>query len=206
MYGRELNGGRDRRPWSRWAAALVATLLAGSLATACRGGTSARVATGPTAATSGSTGSPSLVAYSACMRSHGVPRFPDPDGRGNYPAADPRHLGVSSTRYQAAGEACQHLLPTGASLQQQTNRCLWFGDCPPALVQQLMTMEREYARCLRAHAVPNWPDPVLNKGRPAFDLSNAGIDPDTTNSSRFMSADRTCRRQAGGSVPVVPYT
>jgi hypothetical protein len=54
--------------------------------------------------------------------------------------------------------------------------------------------------------VPNWPDPTINKGRPAFDLSSAGIDPQSTSSSRFQSEDRECRRLIGGSVPALPST
>jgi hypothetical protein len=181
-----------------WSTALVAMALTGLLATACGGGT-------PAAATAGTTSSPSAAAYSRCMRSHGLPGFPDPDSRGNYPTVDARHLGVSDARYQAAEQACQHLLPTGGSLQQQTNQCLWFGQCPPALLQQLMNLEREYARCMRTNGVPNWPDPTFNKGRPAFDLGSAGIDPQSTESARFEAEDRDCRGRAGGSVPRLPY-
>jgi hypothetical protein len=199
-------GRQRRRPSPRWAA-LAAMALTGLLATACGDGSSpAATAGGSTSATGGSTSSPSAAAYSRCMRSHGVPNFPDPDIKGNYPTVDPQHLGVSSTQYQAAEQACQHLLPTGGSLQQQTNQCLWFGNCPPALLQQLLNIERDYARCMRAHGVPNWPDPTINKGRPAFDLSNAGIDKQTTDSSQFESKDRECRRLTGGSVPKLPYT
>jgi hypothetical protein len=141
------------------------------------------------------------------MRSHGVPAFPDPDIKGNYQAVDPQHLGVGSSQLQSAQAACQSQLPTGGSLQQQTNQCLWFGDCPPTLLQQLLNLGREYARCMRAHGVPNWPDPTLNKGRPAFDLSSAGIDKQSTDSSQFAAKDRECRRlSGGGSVPNLPYT
>jgi hypothetical protein len=140
------------------------------------------------------------------MRSHGLPNFPDPDIKGNYPTIDARHLGVSSSRFQAAEQSCQHVLPVGGSLQQQTNQCLWFGDCPPALLQQLLNIEREYARCMRSHGVPNWPDPTINKGRPVFDVGSAGIDTQSTSSSRFGSEDRECRLEVGGSVPELPYT
>jgi hypothetical protein len=181
---------------ARWATVLGAIALTGLLTTAC-GNASSSPATGK------STRSPSGVAYSACMRSHGVPKFPDPDSKGNF-QADPEQLGVSSTRYQASERACQHLLPTGGSLQQQTNQCLWFGDCPPALLQQLMDIERKYAQCVRSHGVTHWPDPTLNKGRPAFDLSSAGIDTQFPNSSRFRPVDGECRRSVGGSVPALP--
>jgi len=211
MNGREMNDssgrGRQRRSWPRWAAALAATALICLLATACGDGSPPATTTGvSTSTTGGSTSSPSAVAYSRCMRAHGLPNFPDPDTKGNYPAVDPQHLGVSSSQYQAAEQACQPLLPTGGSLQQQTNQCLWFGECPPTLLQQLMNIEREYARCMRSHGVPNWPDPTINKGRPAFDLSSAGIDPQSTSSSQFQSEDRECRRLMGGSVPALPST
>ena len=74
--------------------------------------------------------SPSAVAYSACMRSHSVPNFPDPDSKGMPAPADPQQLGVSSSKLQTAEQACQLLLPTGGSLHQQTQQCLLYGDCP----------------------------------------------------------------------------
>jgi hypothetical protein len=141
------------------------------------------------------------------MRSHGVPNFPDPDSKGMPGQADPQHLGVSSSEYQAAEQACQHLLPTGGSLQTQTQQCLLFGDCPQTLLQQLLTVERMYAQCMRTHGVPNWPDPTVGaKGRPVFDLSGAGIDPQSANLSQFWSKEEECRRLVGGTVPILPVT
>ena len=194
-----------RRSWPRRAVALAATALVGMLATAC-GGHSSPAGTGGSTASGGSAGSPSAVAFSACMRSHGLPGFPDPDSKGNFPTVDARHLGVSSTLYRAAEQACQPLLPTGGSLRQQTNQCLWFGSCPPALLQQLMNIERDYARCMRSHGTPDWPDPTIVKGRPAFDLGSAGIDPESTSSSQFAAEDRQCRGLVGGSVPTLPFS
>ena len=153
------------------------------------------------------TSAPSAVAYSACMRSHGVPRFPDPDSKGMPAAADPQQLGVSSVTLQTAEQVCQPLLPTGGSLRDQTQQCLLYGDCPQTLLQQLLTVERQYARCLRSHGIPNWPDPTISaKGRPVFDLSGAGIDPKSTDSSQFRSKEAECRSQAGGSAPNLPST
>ena len=51
--------------------------------------------------------SPSPLAFSACMRSHGVPTFPDPDSSGAIPKAGPQQLGVSTSRFQQAQSACQ---------------------------------------------------------------------------------------------------
>ena len=44
---------------------------------------------------------PSAVAYSACIRSHGVPNFPDPDSSGQVPKADPQ--GTRCQQHPAPG-------------------------------------------------------------------------------------------------------
>ena len=89
---------------------------------------------------------------SACMRSHGVLSFPDPDSGGHLPKADPHQLGVSPSQLQAAQRACQHVLPnTGASFQQQTQQCFLADACPPALVQRILTAQREVRP---VHSVP----------------------------------------------------
>lgn len=54
-----------------------------------------------------------LLAFSTCMRAHGIEDFPDPSG-GGLPRI--RHLGdldPTSPAFQAAYEACKELLPTG---------------------------------------------------------------------------------------------
>jgi hypothetical protein len=159
-----------------FAVGLVAVAL---LATACSHSSS-----GPGVAHVGSaanaSGSPSSsasasgVGFSQCMRSHGVPNFPDPNADGRPLQVDAQQLGVSDSLYLAAERACQHLLPTTGSLAQLTHQCLLFGDCPSTLVRQLLTVERRYAQCLRAHGLPNWPDPSISpKGVVPFSISPA---------------------------------
>ena len=60
-----------------------------------------------------SASTPSAIAYSGCMRAHGVPNFPDPDNSGNLRAVGPQQLGVSTSLYQAAEQTCRRALPTG---------------------------------------------------------------------------------------------
>jgi hypothetical protein len=185
------------------------------LAAACGGG---RSPGGPGVASLGSSAagssSPSGSAaasglgFSQCMRSHGVPNFPDPNANAKPLEVDAQRLGVGDSLYLAAESACQHLLPTTGSLSQLTHHCLLFGDCPQALVRQLLTVERTYAQCLRSHGLPDWPDPTISRkgGRPVFDLTGAGIDTQFTDSSQFRSRDLECRRLIGGSVPSLPTT
>jgi hypothetical protein len=50
------------------------------------------------------------LAFAVCMRSHGVPNFPDPNNQGLFTSK----LHTSAPQVQAANKACQTTLPTGA--------------------------------------------------------------------------------------------
>jgi hypothetical protein len=53
-----------------------------------------------------------------------------------------------------------------------------------------------YAKCVRAHGIPDFPDPVSNKGGPAggpgFNLSGGGSDLDPNN-PRYKAANQACQ-------------
>ena len=187
---------------TRKAAGIIATAVLALVAAACNDTPSSAGSGGSTHARE------SGLAFSMCMRSHGVSNFPDPNANGRPLAVDAQQLGVSDGLYQAAEQACRSRLPTGGSLQQLTHQCLLYGACPQTLVQKLMTLERRYAGCMRSHGVPNWPDPPIGPkgGRPVFDVSGAGIDVRSTDSPQFQSTDQECRRPTGGSVPRLPTT
>jgi len=162
-------------PAARAAAGAAITVLA-LLAAACNGSPAAgRPSSAGDSATSGAATS-SAVGFSRCMRSRGVPNYPDQTSSGALPKTSPGQLGVSNSQFQSAQAACQHLLPDNTS-SQQTRQCMLTGNCPQALVQQILTAERKFARCMRAHGVPDWPDPSIDsEGRPVFLVSRAGVD------------------------------
>jgi hypothetical protein len=153
--------------------AVVISALVGLalLAAGCAGSPSRHVAQIGTTATQSSTSSNSsaasarqngALAFSGCMRSHGVSQFPDPDSSGAIPKVTMEQLGVSSTRFQPAQSACAHLL-------RSTN----------TQVQQTLSGMLDFARCLRSHGVRNWPDPTTDStGQAVFDLRSR-INPDT---------------------------
>ncbi len=93
---------------------------------------------------SASSGPPAGVSYADCMRSHGVPDFPDPGSAGK------RGFGVQlvTSSFQAAQRTCVRLLP-GAGPG---------GSGPPsaALEKQMLAV----AECMRAHRVSGFPDPT----------------------------------------------
>src|ERR1700685_420482 len=148
---------------------LAAAVGLALLTAACGGSPSSTGSSGPSNGSANSR----LVAYSQCMRSHGVPNFPDPAG-GAPPKVTAQGLGISRSQPQVPQGACQHLLPAaGGSLDASSiQQCYLAGVCPQALVQQALSAGRELARCMRSHGVPYWPDPTLDaQGRPLFNIN-----------------------------------
>jgi hypothetical protein len=194
---------RTRRPWPRTATAIIATAALALLTAACSGSPSSAGSGSSPHAGGSSSSSPSAVAYSACMRTHGVPNFPDPDSSGALPKGDAQHFGVSSSQLQTAQSACQSLLPNTGSFDQQFGQCVSSGDCPQALVQQAMTLMRNFAQCMRSNGVPNWPDPTIGPGgAPFFNASGAGLSNQYTHSAGFRSKVNECQSRVGGSTGV----
>ena len=136
-----------RRAWGFPAVTVAAVVTAAGLAL-------------PVAAfgSSQSTNAQKALAYSHCMRSHGIRKFPDPGSRGTVPKVTLQQLGVSLSQWQKAQSACRKYLPNGGGPSQ-------------AQVQQWMNGMWKFARCMRAHGVSNWPDPVIDAGgNPEFYL------------------------------------
>jgi hypothetical protein len=130
------------------------------------------------------------------MRSNGVPNYPDPNSNGNLPKGNAQAFGVSTGRYQAAEQACGHLLPSGGSAS--LTQCLMTGDCPRSVVQPALEEGRTFALCMRSHGVTNWPDPTVDSlGRPSFQVTKAGISIDATRSPQMLSKIGGCQREPG---------
>jgi hypothetical protein len=135
-----------------------------------------------------------LLAFSRCMRSNGLPSFPDPlPGQVVAKFPDAQDLGVSTSVYQTAQNACQHLLPNGGSAPDQT------------VVQQELGGMRSFSQCMRTRGTPNWPDPILDsQGRPVFDLARAGISQSQARSSQLTTEMHECGHLLPSSLPGVP--
>jgi hypothetical protein len=129
-----------------------------------------------------------------------VPNYPDPSG-GQLPKGGAQAFGVSSTVFSAAESACQHLLPNAGSFQEQASQCTVVGDCPPAVVAQMMATDRKFAQCMRSHGVPNWPDPTIGlQGSPVFDLSKVGITHAQTHSAPISNTIAECQSLEGATL------
>jgi hypothetical protein len=120
------------------------------------------------------------VKYTACMRSHGVPNFPDPDAQGTITITVSTSLNPGSPVFQKAETDCQHLIPAGKGPS-------------PVLQQRIRAGALAFAACMRSHGVPNYPDPTFSNGGVSQGFSRkGGIDP---NSPIFQSAQKTCQSQ-----------
>ena len=166
-------GRRWSRPRRRRVTVGITTIAGVALLTAACG------ANGSSSTAGGSTYYQKAVVYAQCMRSHGVPSFPGPDSQGQFPPLQIGRNGVTQHAVQSAQNACRHLQPGGGtgSLRQQQAR---------------VTQALEFSRCMRAHGVPDFPDPSSSNGGMGYDLS--GVD---TNSPQYQSAEQACRSQSG---------
>jgi hypothetical protein len=98
------------------------------------------------------------------MRAHGAPDFPDPGAGG--PLVIPNGVNAKAPAFQSAQRACIKLLPSGG-----------FGSKPSESARLAMLA---MARCIRAHGVPNFPDPTatppsLGGQRAALALGRGGF-------------------------------
>jgi hypothetical protein len=154
----------------RTAAAILGTAGLGLLAAAC-GGSQGSLGTTTATQVGGA------LAYAHCMRSNGVPSWPDPNSSGVFDKSQLtlQQLGVSESRLQTAQSACRHLLPNGGQ--------------PPdeAQVQQMKAQALQFSECVRAHGVPNFPDPGSDGRIP--DPATVGID---QGSPKFEAANEAC--------------
>jgi hypothetical protein len=139
---------------------IIATAVVALLAACGSGGSSgSEVANAGSSSPSGSA-SAGPLAFSQCMRSHGITNFPDPNGSGAISKETPQQLGVSDSHYHAAQNACAHLLPGSGGLSAAETQQAWNGM-------------RNFARCMRSHGVSNWPDPADDgTGGPVFYLQD----------------------------------
>ena len=126
------------------------------------------------------------LAYAQCMRTHGVPRFPDPDSQGNF-AVSPSEIGpTNGAQFQHANKSCAHLMP---------------GSQPMTAAQQRQATEQalRFVACMRGHGLPDFPDPVVNAQGIMF---RVGRNEDSRpGSPQFQAAQRACQKLMPGGPP-----
>jgi hypothetical protein len=152
--------------------AAVAAVGIALLAAGCGGG-------GGSPGASGSSGYQKDVAFAHCMRTHGVPDFPDPLPQGGFPR--------NSLQSGPAMTACQHLLPP---------------DQPVSAAQQarVLAHDLKWARCMRARGFPGISDPAVRPHAGIVITVPASFD---LSSPQAQAAAKACK-QLEGPVLITP--
>jgi len=132
---------------------------------------------------SSSTGSSNVakaVAYSNCMRAHGVDVTVGSNGDITGGGSGGGSGGPQQT-VQSAQDACRHLLPNGGQ---------------PSQAQQAQALKQalKYTQCMRSHGMPNFPGPSVHNGLVGFNQVDAG-------SPAYPKANQACQSlmPGGGS-------
>lgn len=119
----------------------------------------------------GTPGSP--MAFTQCMRAHGVPSFPDPPSSGDWNLTG---VNENSPQFQHAVGICGSSGPGSAPSQQAEG----------------MAQGLAYSRCMRAHGLHNYPDPSASGDNLSIHVdSGSGID---DKSPAFQAAERACSK------------
>jgi hypothetical protein len=136
----------------------------------------------------------SALAFSRCMRMHGVSDFPDPNGQGQIEVQGGSSNGVStgldpnSPAFQSATNACQHLMAAPTAAQQH----------------QALSNALKQAQCMRAHGIKDFPDPSSSSGRITVTIHGGAGSDLNPNDPLFQRAQAVCmpnapKPPAGGS-------
>lgn len=179
------------RTLKRGAPLLLALTVVGAAFAACGGSAGPGVAsigphgttTAPSSSGSSSSQSASTLTralkYAQCMRTHGVPNFPDPTSGPSGNVSFSLRGSVPRPQLLAAQKVCQSLMGGGL---------ITSAEKAAANAKAL-----KYAQCMRTHGVPNFPDPNgqgLIKITPA---TNVAI-----GSSLYDKAQRHCQSLFNG--------
>ena len=143
----------------RWAAAITPATITAALVLAACGSSGKSNGLGGQATPVAQTNQ-AMIPFVDCIRSHGVPNFPDPGSR-----AFKNAFNTQSPAFKSAYTACQHLQPGGGPPNES-----------PAHSQARIAAVLAFARCMRSHGFPSFPDPTSSGQLTHEMLASAGID------------------------------
>jgi hypothetical protein len=133
--------------------------------------------------TAASTSYAQALKYTVCLRSHGVPNFPDPGPEGGIAPITPGSgINPQSPAFQSAQQACAKLNPIAAT-------------SPRSYTASQKRTALEHAECMRQHGVPGYPDPTYGRygsaNRPIAKPLPSNINPQAP---AFTNAEKACER------------
>lgn len=147
------------------------------LAAGCGGSSSNRKPTSSSVAAQG-------LAFSECVRTHGVPSFPDPGAPVSTSESSiggiaiPASIDTQSPVFQTAFSSCRPLLSDIFSRQGK-----------PGISATQKASMIAHAECLRTHGVPAYRDPTFPPGGGIETFDGPGVDPQ---SPAYQQAEADC--------------
>jgi hypothetical protein len=137
------------------------------------------------------------LAFAKCMRSNGVPSWPNPDHQGNFNNTQIEALQNNNSQADNAVHQCRSVLPnagTGLTVEQIQQ-----------IQQQNLTNAVKAAHCMRKHGITNFPDPAGTtqasgvNWQPVMSAIQAGLSLDTPS---YEAAFMACNgKLVGGPIP-----
>jgi hypothetical protein len=121
------------------------------------------------------------VKFAECMRSNGVPKFPDPSASGQFTIdeiANGTSLDTSSPTFTQALNACRSLEPAGFTGRARST--------------QQQSAALKFAQCIRANGVSDFPDPAA--GQPLVDTNRIPSASTSSGMSILNAAMQRCGR------------
>ncbi len=174
---------RRRRPLVLASFSAVAAFAV--LAAGCGGGGSSGAAGATSSTTAGGGTQSAALAFARCLRSHGLPNWPDPTSGGVFDKSKLRQTGYSVSQVRAVEDGpCKHLLPSGPPQG-------------PTITAADRTDYLKAAACMRSHGYPDFPDPTFQNNTVRADVPSS-INQD---SPRFKSAAEICTRLIPAGLP-----
>jgi hypothetical protein len=119
------------------------------------------------------------LALAECVRSHGLPNFPDPGPNGTFQLNGSEYA-ASSPQFQNAQKECRKFVPNGGA------------SPPPAQQAKILAQLLRFSECVRSHGITQFPDPQSVNGNVRLVFTpSMGIDP---NSPQFQAAETACQK------------
>lgn len=131
--------------------------------------------------------------FSSCMRTHGVTNFPDPrvintPGQQSIRQEATPVARANAPKFKAAQQACQGIMPAPSNIS----------PAQQAAQQHARVQDRlAFARCLRDHGVPNFPDPTSQGHLTLQMITTAGVD---LHAPAVLTAARVCVGVTNGTI------
>ena len=115
--------------------------------------------------------------FSACMRKHGLPNYPDPNSQGVITIESGMGVDPGSPAFRSAQATCSKLLPNG-------------GQPTPAQIAQRQRQLLAFSACMRAHGIKDFPDPS-NGGLQIAVHPGSDLDP---SNPTLQKAQQACQK------------